>query len=634
MEFKEVLFVYLGTSIPRYVHSSLELAVRHSGMNVVIILNESLKKNISNPAVELVSIEDFYDPTLFNLASRRVVFEHNFRNGFWLKSMERIFVLEQYMRETNRTSILHAELDQCLFRLDDLVERLEKSGKKGFFVPFHSPNAAVASVIFCNKIEAIQSIINFALQDNFFLNEMTLIANAAAKPNSEIIAMPTYATEIINRDYIEPMQIQKVESSDIGGFLDAAQLGQWVGGIDPRNISIRNIPTTKFVDIEQNGLLKRSDLQKLHFTFDSTDSNLFLKDESNQLKRLYNLHLHSKSHSWIEKSADNMGLLFKMANFDAEARIPGMRLNQIFNVTKDWHHLIKKNYKLVFRKIWKETAYRVGIKPIAYSFVSEHSFKKVCDLNIEDYLEDFDSLEHKTLSYVFCESKQIELLCQLLSEEKRVKACFIVGSSRESLNLDTITRLSGLAEKTNGVFVFDFLKEVGTLKTLPLGIDVLSQGYFRLRKLQSGVTKHDRKRIYRFLWNLTVDDFVEGRSESLAPLIDFDLAIRIDSTDKVTLEDYLLRYAFFALEVASNKDVNLMWLSIYSGCCPVVLRNSYVERMVAMGLPIWVVDNFSELTTLDLETLVERFERFRNLLLQENIWIDYWVDNFILERNG
>lgn len=633
MEFKEVSFVYLGTSMPRYVHSSLELAVRHSGMNVVIILNESLKKQIRNPAVELVSVEDFYDPELFNFASRRVVFEHNFRNGFWLKSMERIFVLEQYMRETNRTSILHAELDQCLFRLDDLVERLEKSGKKGFFVPFHTPNAAVASVIFCNKIDAMQSIINFALRDTFFLNEMTLIANAATAQNSEIIAMPTYATEIINRDYIEPLQIQKIESSAIGGFLDAAQLGQWVGGLDPRNVGIKHIPRNKFVDIEQKGLLSRSDLQKIHFIFDSANSHLFLKDESNQLKRLYNLHLHSKSHSWIEKSTDNMSLFFKIANSQDEAKIPGMRLNQIFSVIRDWYHFMKKNYKLISRKIWKEISPRIGIKPISYPFISEHSFKRICDLNIADYLEDFQNLKEKNSIYVFCEGRQIELLFKLLLEEGCVKATFIVGSSREGLSINTSTRLRGLTEKTNGIFVLDFLKEAGTLKTLPLGIDVISQGHFRIWKLKSRVTKHQRPREYRFLWNLTVEDFVEGRSESLAPLIDLALAIRIDSTDKVTLEDHLLRYAFFALEVASNKDVSLMWLSIYSGCCPVLLRNPYVERMVAMGLPVWVVDNFSELTILDLETLAERFEKFRKLLLQEKIWIDYWVDNFILKKN-
>jgi len=49
---------------------------------------------------------------------------------------------------------------------------------------------------------------------------------------------------------------------EIGGTIDAAQLGQWVGGDDPRIRSVRDIPMKKFFEIVSGELLTLKQFNK------------------------------------------------------------------------------------------------------------------------------------------------------------------------------------------------------------------------------------------------------------------------------------------------------------------------------------------------------------------------------------
>jgi hypothetical protein len=54
------------------------------------------------------------------------------------------------------------------------------------------------------------------------------------KKKSKKNICPTYfsTTEIKRRANILPKNLKSLSSKEIGGIVDAAQLGQWVGGID------------------------------------------------------------------------------------------------------------------------------------------------------------------------------------------------------------------------------------------------------------------------------------------------------------------------------------------------------------------------------------------------------------------
>ena len=92
---REVNFVYLGEDLPNYGLASIELASRYSGLNIRLIGNASMARSLRNSPAKFTAVEDFYDEKEFKEASRRLTSPHSGRKGFWLKTLERFFVLSE-----------------------------------------------------------------------------------------------------------------------------------------------------------------------------------------------------------------------------------------------------------------------------------------------------------------------------------------------------------------------------------------------------------------------------------------------------------------------------------------------------------------------------------------------------------
>jgi hypothetical protein len=329
MTTKAVHFVYLGESLPKYANASLDLASRFSGLEVHLLGNSEIKSDVRSKRIKFTAIEDFYNPEEFGRASRLLTNDKSFRNGFWLKTLERFFVLEQYYKATDSQGLFHAELDQLLFRNDILLSKIESLGHRGAFFPFHSQTLGVASVFFCNNHEALRSFIEFSLV-NEFENEMALLADWASDAPEHVFALPTLSS-VVNR-YPTTMveQVSEVPHTKIGGIVDASQIGQWVGGIDPKNVPISEIPKTKFVNTEGERCLSLQQLQELKFELNIKDGFLTVNFDKKESLVLYNLHLHSKAHDFLNRSKSSMYRFLKWANSNEARPIPGSRKEQLW----------------------------------------------------------------------------------------------------------------------------------------------------------------------------------------------------------------------------------------------------------------------------------------------------------------
>ena len=326
---RTVSFVFLGQPLPRYAISSLQLAVRYSGVSVRLIASGKLQGRISRVVDDFVALEDFYDPVEFREAAKRVSFPSAFRNGFWLKTLERLFVLEQFMGAKSLRAIFHAELDQLLFKANILLQSLEMQSERGLFVPFHNPNSAIASVFYSNSQAAIRSLLDSIHDGPSFPNEMTVIARWAAENPTLMYALPTIATIANKSTEPTPHGVGQVSINDIHGVVDAAQLGQWVAGDDPRNISIREVPRTKFVSHYIKGPLTRDQLSQMRFSWVRQDRSLRVRLGDSDETQVFNLHIHSKIHKWLNASDDHLDKMIELSNEKEVVALPGTRKTQI-----------------------------------------------------------------------------------------------------------------------------------------------------------------------------------------------------------------------------------------------------------------------------------------------------------------
>ena len=345
----EVVFIYLGDSFPRYAKSSLHLAQKHSGLNVHIIGNKILEKSASMDGVRFSSVEEFYNPDIFREIAKKSMLPNEFRNGFWLKTLERFFVMSQFMENHNVSKVFHAEIDQLLFGCNELVDSIERSSQNGFFLPFHSVNRVVASVVYCNDLESLKSLIDYTQEVELFENEMILLANWALENPNRVVALPTLSFELNGTSALSAAGIPYLTSQQIGGVVDAAQLGQWVGGEDPRNLLLSEKPKNKFVfDNEDSETLSHEQLAKIRLSIASSDQLTCIFPEKNVLN-VFNLHLHSKIHLWLMRSDKNLYKLIDYSNLEYEVSLPSTRKLQLRYLIKIAILSLKKDPKRVLK---------------------------------------------------------------------------------------------------------------------------------------------------------------------------------------------------------------------------------------------------------------------------------------------
>lgn len=346
-----LVFIFLGTELPPYVVASLSLARQHNRVPILFLADSSHQGAICVPDVKFVPLEDFYDPTVFEKMRSRIVFDHNFRGGFWLKTFERLFVLQQFMRTQEFRAVLHAELDQLLFGVEDLIDSLERLPMRGTFFPFHKPDKAVASVLYSNDEGSLEALLDGS-GTNIYNNEMELLRAWAIQSPSSFSALPTLANDLLGREATLPPQVDIIEYETLGGYVDAAELGLWVGGRDPRNLPILTKPTNHFVYSEKKRAMDTGQLERLFFSYSTSSRSLsVMEGEQGFSRRLYNLHLHSKIHRWLWRNDPTLQGLLTVANAGFSSSFPGTRRHQIYSFMGERVWLrIRRRISLGWRK--------------------------------------------------------------------------------------------------------------------------------------------------------------------------------------------------------------------------------------------------------------------------------------------
>ena len=327
----EVTFVYLGKKIPKYALSSMELARRYSGLRVRLITDAENLEKINTSKFEIVHVKEFYAPEIFANYSKVKSIPANFREGFWLKTLERFFVLEQFMRVSKSESLFHAELDQVLFRSDFLIEKIEKSDLQGLFFPFHVSNQPIASVFFCNDLESLRSLVDFCDLTTGFISDMQLLGLWAKNNEDRVKVLPTLASKIHSQEFKVNVPGELLTAQELNGIVDGAQIGQWVAGIDPRNVPIWKRPSNHFSEDIDKLLLKKEELENINFYFDENTKFLTINFNHDHPTNIYNLHLHSKIHNWLLRSNNPVAKLLEIANSKDAIFINRLRLIQIYS---------------------------------------------------------------------------------------------------------------------------------------------------------------------------------------------------------------------------------------------------------------------------------------------------------------
>lgn len=277
-----IILIYKG-KLPNYSICALDkIAKNNSKIFLICDVNDKLIKNI-NRKIKIIDIKNYE----FNLNLDYKI--NNFRNGFYLKTIERFFIINNFLKKNSLKNFFHIELDNFLYNLDDFKKKLDHIGNKIFFstMPYKKKGfkwKGCPGLIYCNDPKIFNFFCCFILKKIKikFYDDMELLYLFDKNYSKKVGILPTPYNisenyKIYKNNFIQP--------SFLGYLVDGVNFGIYLFGSDLRNHGrpIYNMEKLKYGVVNEFKNMKISMSEKK-----------FILEISKNKYKLINIHVHSK----------------------------------------------------------------------------------------------------------------------------------------------------------------------------------------------------------------------------------------------------------------------------------------------------------------------------------------------------
>ena len=271
-----LILVSLG-NFQEYILDNIKQLIRLDITNIYIITNKQFFNNFESykDKIKLISVDELNDSYNF---FHKTSLDKNFRNGFWTFTSLRFFYIYELMKIENLINCIHIENDVLLYyNIDKIIDKFDKTK---FYIPFDTYKRNIASIVFIPNREIFKNIL-----DNYDFSKNDMENFSLIKTKTGLIKN----FPIFSEHYAKTNEEKFVsENFDLFEYIfDAAAIGQFVGGVDPRNIADNSI-----------GFINETCIIKYN------KYNILFEEENNVKKPyllindikipIFNLHIHSK----------------------------------------------------------------------------------------------------------------------------------------------------------------------------------------------------------------------------------------------------------------------------------------------------------------------------------------------------
>jgi hypothetical protein len=262
-----------------YILDNIQQLINLKHENIYVLTNEKFFTlfNKFSDKIKLISVGSL--PDTFNYYSKTSLDKEG-KGGFWALASLRFFYIYEFMNKYAVKDVIHLENDVLIYyNCKNIIDNLEK---QFIYLPFDTFKRNIASIMYIPSREVFKRVLDHY---NIYKNDME---------NFSIIQQKT---KLIQNLPIFPYDNHrdkgvKFVSTNFGVFnfiFDAAAIGQFVGGIDPRND-----PRNTIGYVNETSFIKYN-IYKIWFENDPEDGLKKPYIEIDHKKyRIYNLHIHSK----------------------------------------------------------------------------------------------------------------------------------------------------------------------------------------------------------------------------------------------------------------------------------------------------------------------------------------------------
>jgi len=274
----DIILIHTGTEYPHYINDCI-LQLKKYKHNVHLIISKCLINMVTIDDIKKVIAEDYIDDKFNSFDIKN--YDKNFRDGFWLSTSNRFFLLNTYTTKNKILNFFHIENDNLLFTNLVEVEKLLSGGVHEMSVVVDSEKRCIPSIMFFKSPTILNELCDYILrhQNN---NDMENIFHFFNTNRDRVLNLPIIPhnyplKNTSNNDYSNQFSI-------FNSIFDGAAIGQYLGGVDPRNDSGNTIGF-----INETTIFNPSNSE-----YEWEDGEIFMVYNDNRIK-INNLHIHSKN---------------------------------------------------------------------------------------------------------------------------------------------------------------------------------------------------------------------------------------------------------------------------------------------------------------------------------------------------
>ena len=210
-------------NLQEYIFDNIQHLKNHNNNDITVITDKKFNSLFENININIINIEDLI-PDYINMSSK---LNNAYRNGFWELTSYRFKAIYEYMKQYNIINIIHIENDVVIYKNVDTIpfHNINK-----LLLTMDSENRCIPGLMFIPTANILKKCLDIF---NPNLNDMQNFSNCYYNLSDYIDTLPIFIEN--NENNITKMITKNFKYYNC--IFDAAAIGQYLGGVDPRNMS-------------------------------------------------------------------------------------------------------------------------------------------------------------------------------------------------------------------------------------------------------------------------------------------------------------------------------------------------------------------------------------------------------------
>jgi hypothetical protein len=274
----DIILVHTGNFFPEHILDCISNLKKYN-FKIHLIISECFSKNIFDDEIIICIEEDLKNESYNSFNSK---LDQKFRDGFWVRTSSRFILLSNYAEKKKLKHFFHIENDVLLYDDFKNIQKVLTDDEIDFGCVIDSISRCIPSVVYFKDEIISRNLANYIIKNNH-LDDMSNLFGFFKENRKSSINFP------IHPSYIQIGSDIEIDFSNylkkFNSIFDAAAIGQYLGGIDPRNL-----PGNTKGFVNEQSFIKPSDYR---FLWEKEEPYLLTKE--GYVFKINNLHIHSKN---------------------------------------------------------------------------------------------------------------------------------------------------------------------------------------------------------------------------------------------------------------------------------------------------------------------------------------------------